>query len=104
MDVALARAIDAGTEAIHEADPEAVTAIEGAQIPGWGGYDYSRLGVASMQWRATEIEFADAADLLHNLLCRLLTRPGFRPISLLQCLRWARNPPFLNSPDLSHRR
>jgi hypothetical protein len=26
------------------------------------------------------------------------------PSALLQWLRWARNPPFLNSPDLSHRR
>jgi hypothetical protein len=43
MDVAFARAIESGTKAIHKADPEAVAAIEGAQIPGWGGYDYSRL-------------------------------------------------------------
>jgi hypothetical protein len=43
MDVAFARAIESGTKAIHEADPEAVAGIEGAQIPGWGGYDYSRL-------------------------------------------------------------
>jgi len=43
MDVAFARALKAGTEAIHAADPEALSAIEGAQIPGWGGYDYSRL-------------------------------------------------------------
>ena len=43
MDVAFARAVKAGTDAIHKADPEAVAAIEGAQIPGWGGYDYSRL-------------------------------------------------------------
>ena len=46
MDVAFARAIEAGTEAIHEADPEAVSAIEGGQIPGWGGYDYSRLAAS----------------------------------------------------------
>ncbi|HEV2099453.1 MAG TPA: beta-galactosidase [Stellaceae bacterium] len=43
MDVAFARAVAAGTAAIHAADPEALSAIEGAQIPGWGGYDYSRL-------------------------------------------------------------
>jgi len=46
MDVAFARAITAGTEAIHQADPQAVAAIEGAQIPGWGGYDYSRLAAS----------------------------------------------------------
>jgi len=43
MDVAFARALEHGTEAVHRADPHAVSAIEGAQIPGWGGYDYSRL-------------------------------------------------------------
>ena len=30
-------------QVIEAADPGAVSAIEGAQIPGWGGYDYSRL-------------------------------------------------------------
>ena len=46
MDVAFARALKSGTDAVHAADPEAVSAIEGAQIPGWGGYDYSRLAVS----------------------------------------------------------
>ena len=43
MDVAFARALRAGTAAIHRADPRARSAIEGAQVPGWGGYDYLRL-------------------------------------------------------------
>jgi len=43
MDEAFARAIRAGTDAVHAADPNARAAIEGGQIPGWGGYDYSRL-------------------------------------------------------------
>jgi hypothetical protein len=43
MNVAFARAVRAGTDAVHAADPQARTAIEGAQIPGWGGYDYTRL-------------------------------------------------------------
>lgn len=43
MDVAFARALRAGTDAVHEADPNAYAAIEGAQVPGWGGYDYSLL-------------------------------------------------------------
>jgi hypothetical protein len=46
MDVAFARAIRAGTDAVHDADPTARAAIEGAQIPGWGGYDYSLLAHA----------------------------------------------------------
>jgi Beta-galactosidase len=46
MDVAFARALRAGTAAIHRADPRARSAIEGAQVPGWGGYDYLRLARA----------------------------------------------------------
>ncbi len=43
MDVAFARAVRAGTEAVHAADPTARAGLEGMQIPGWGGYDYSLL-------------------------------------------------------------
>ena len=43
MDVSFARALRMGTDTIHRADPRALSAIEGAQIPGWGGYDYTRL-------------------------------------------------------------
>lgn len=43
MDEAFARALKAGADAVHSVDPAAYVAIEGAQQPGWGGYDYSRL-------------------------------------------------------------
>jgi hypothetical protein len=46
MDVAFARAVRAGTNAIHRGDPEALAALEGAQVPGWGGYDYGQLAPA----------------------------------------------------------
>ncbi len=46
MDVAFARALRAGTDAAHRADPTALAAIEGAQVPGWGGYDYTLLAHA----------------------------------------------------------
>jgi hypothetical protein len=49
MDHAFASAVRAGTNAIHAADPtrsDALSAIEGAQIPGWGGYDYAALAPA----------------------------------------------------------
>lgn len=46
MDVEFSRAVALGTQAIHAADPGATSAIEGGQIPGWGGYDYSRLATA----------------------------------------------------------
>jgi hypothetical protein len=43
MDTSFADALRFGTDAVHRADPHALSAIEGAQIPGWGGYDYSKL-------------------------------------------------------------
>jgi hypothetical protein len=46
MDVAFADAQRRGTDAVHATDPHAIAAIEGAQIPGWGGYDYTRLAYA----------------------------------------------------------
>ena len=46
MDIAFAQAISAGRERVHAADPKALAAIEGAQIPGWGGYDYETLANA----------------------------------------------------------
>jgi hypothetical protein len=46
MDVSFSRATGAGTDAVHRADPSALAALEGGQIPGWGGYDYSLLAPA----------------------------------------------------------
>ena len=46
MDVAFARAVRTGTEAVHAAAPRARAALEGAQPPGWGGYNYSHLAAA----------------------------------------------------------
>lgn len=46
MDVAFARAVRSGTDAVHEADPAALAGLEGGQTPGWGGYDYSLLAPA----------------------------------------------------------
>jgi len=43
MDVAFARAVRAGTDALHRADPAALSGLEGGQLPGWGGYDYFQL-------------------------------------------------------------
>jgi hypothetical protein len=61
MDAAFAEALAAGTAALHAGDPAALSAIEGAQIPGWGGYDYTRLPFAV---DAMEIyDFADAVEI-----------------------------------------
>ena len=46
MDVAFARSLRMGTDAVHRADPSALAGIEGAQMPGWGGYDYTLLANA----------------------------------------------------------
>ena len=46
MDAAFARALRAGTAAVHRADPEALAGIEGGQVPGWGGYDYGLISSA----------------------------------------------------------
>jgi len=46
MNVAFARAIRMGTDAVHSADPDALAAITGTQTPGWGGYDYTLLANA----------------------------------------------------------
>ncbi len=43
MDVSFAQALRMGTDAVHRADPAALSGIEGVQVPGWGGYDYSLL-------------------------------------------------------------
>ena len=80
MDVAFARAIERGTTAVHAADPEAKAAIEGAQIPGWGGYDYSRLATSV---DAMEIyDFGDNVGMVRSFnpkLIMLLTSGGHGP-------------------------
>jgi hypothetical protein len=43
MDISFASALRMGVDAIHSVDPHARVGIEGAQMPGWGGYDYARL-------------------------------------------------------------
>jgi hypothetical protein len=46
MDVAYARAIRMGVDAVRSVDPDAYVGIAGGQMPGWGGYDYARLSDA----------------------------------------------------------
>ena len=59
MDVAFARAIRMGTEAVHSADGKAYAAIEGGQGPGTGGYDYTRL--------AHSVDLMELYDIRHNV-------------------------------------
>ena len=46
MDVAFSRAISQGSKSIHSGAASSRSAIEGAQMPGWGGYDYRLLANA----------------------------------------------------------
>jgi hypothetical protein len=46
MDTSFAASLRFGTDTIHRADPNALSAIEGVQTPGWGGYDYAQLSRA----------------------------------------------------------
>jgi hypothetical protein len=70
MDVAFARAIASGTAALHAADPTALAAIEGAQVPGTGGYDYSLLASAV---DAIEIyDDAENVEIVRSLNPRLI--------------------------------
>jgi hypothetical protein len=78
MDVAFARAVMSGTTAVHAARSDAISAIEGAQIPGWGGYDYSRL---ARSVDAMEIyDFGDNVEIARSFNANLilLTTSGGR--------------------------
>lgn len=46
MDTAYVRAVRAGAAALRRGDPAALAGLEGAQPPGWGGYDYGQLAGA----------------------------------------------------------
>lgn len=43
MDESFSRALKMGTDAVHSVDPDAYVGLGGGQMPGWGGYDYSRI-------------------------------------------------------------
>ena len=83
MDTSFADALRSGTDAIHRADPAALSAIEGAQIPGWGGYDYAKLA------RAVDVmEIYDGDEnlpILHSInphVIPLITSFGASPANL----------------------
>jgi hypothetical protein len=43
MDISYAAALKMGADAVRSVDPSAYVGIGGGQMPGWGGYDYSRI-------------------------------------------------------------
>jgi hypothetical protein len=76
MDTAFARALRAGTDALHAADPTARSAIEGAQMPGTGGYDYTKLPHAVDVLEVTGGEPSAAIARAENPALVLLTTAG----------------------------
>jgi hypothetical protein len=77
MDTAFARAVAAGTAAVHQADPRARAGLEGAQVPGWGGYDYTQLAGAVDVMEITGADSARAiAQALNPALITLATTDG----------------------------
>ena len=46
MDRTFAAALRSARDAVHAVDPTALVGIGGAQLPGWGGYDYGHLAGA----------------------------------------------------------
>jgi hypothetical protein len=76
MDTAYARALRAGTDALHAADPLARSAIEGAQVPGTGGYDYTKIPSAVDVLEVTGGDPAAAIARAKNPALVLLTTAG----------------------------
>ena len=68
MDVEFADAVRAGTTAVHAADPAALAGIEGAQPPGWGGYDYALL--------APSVDVIEPYDRGNNMELARAFNPG----------------------------
>lgn len=71
MDVSFAEAVAFGGRAVHAADRHALVALEGGQIPGWGGYDYARLAPVL---DVMEIyDFGDSVAIAQAMNPRLIT-------------------------------
>ena len=85
MDIAFARAIRRGADAVHDGGSWARAAIEGVQIPGWGGYDYSHLAgvVDVMEMTNDDVSMALMRSLDPRLII-LTTSFGARPVEVHQ--------------------
>jgi len=80
MDVSFANAVKMGVDAVRSVDPEAYVALEGGQVPGWGGYDYSRL--AKVLPAMEPYDIGSNMEILQSLnpgMVRLITTGGKGP-------------------------
>jgi len=79
-DAAFAGAVRMGTDAVHAADPAALAALEGGQVPGWGGYDYSLLaGAVDLMEVYDAGNAAELAQAFNPALIQLRTSFGGGP-------------------------
>ncbi len=69
MDISFASALKMGVAAVRSVDPDAYVGIEGAQMPGWGGYDYARLSFAVQAMEPYDI--GDNIEIIRSLNPRL---------------------------------
>ncbi len=96
MDVAFARAVRFGTDAVHEADPHAVAAIEGAQVPGWGGYDYTRL--------PHSVDVMEIYDFGENVGIARSLDPALVMLTTVSGARFGTDPWLMACPSAGHSR
>ena len=68
MDISYARTLRMGVDAVHSVDAKAYVGIAGAQMPGWGGYDYARLTAA--------LNFFEPYDIGNNIEIIRSLAPG----------------------------
>ena len=77
MDISFANAVKMGVDVVQSVNPEAYVALEGGQVPGWGGYDYSRL--AKVLPAMEPYDIGGNMEILESLnpkLVRLITTGG----------------------------
>jgi len=80
MDISFARAVKVGVDAVHSVDPEAYVGLEGTQMPGWGGYDYSRL---SKVMNAMEpYDEADNVEIIRSMNPRIAIMTTSNPTAI----------------------
>lgn len=65
MDVSYERALKMGVDAVRSIDRDAYVAIAGAQMPGWGGYDYARL--SGVLTAIEPYDIGNNIEILHSL-------------------------------------
>jgi len=83
MDIAFARAITAGADAVRKASPAARAGLEGGQPPGWGGYDYSLLAPAMDVMEIYDLgNSLEIAKALNPRLTTLTTLFGAGPTAI----------------------